>query len=89
MSPLRAALEEYLALRRSLGFELRLTGRLLQRFVAFAENRGAEYITRELAVQWASAPVDVQPAQWASRLAMVRRFARHHLASEPDRKSVV
>lgn len=83
MSPLRAALAEYLALRRSLGFELRLTGRLLQRFVAFADNQGAEYITWELAVQWATAPAGVQPAQWANRLAMVRRFARHHLASEP------
>lgn len=83
MSPLRAALADYLALRRSLGFELRLAGRMLQRFVTFAENQGAEYITRELALQWATASTDVQPAQWANRLAMVRRLARHHLASEP------
>lgn len=83
MSPLRAALADYLTLRRSLGFELRLAGRMLQRFVTFAENQGAEYITRELALQWATASTDVQPAQWANRLAMVRRLARHHLASEP------
>lgn len=83
MSPLRAALTDYLTLRRSLGFELRLAGRMLQRFVTFAENQGAEYITRELAVQWATASADAQPAQWANRLAMVRRLAKHHLASEP------
>ncbi|MGH8196362.1 MAG: tyrosine-type recombinase/integrase [Woeseiaceae bacterium] len=83
MSPLRNALEEYLALRRSLGFGLRLTGRLLERFVEFADSRSAEFITCELALQWATAPADVQAAQWASRLAMVRRFARYHRATEP------
>lgn len=83
MSPLRAALDDYLALRRSLGFKLRLTGRLLERFVEFADSQGAEFITCELAVQWAIAPTDVQPAQWANRLGMVRRFAQYHLATEP------
>jgi integrase len=80
---LRAALDEYLALRRSLGFKLRLAGCLLERFVEFADNQGAEFITRELAVAWATEPADVQPAQWANRLGMVRRFAQHHLATEP------
>ncbi len=37
MSPLQAALDEYLATRRALGHKLRLPGRLLQRFVTFAE----------------------------------------------------
>jgi len=83
MSPLRTALDEYLALRRSLGFKLRLAGRLLERFVEFADNRGAEFISCELAVQWATEPADAQPAQWANRLGMVRRFAQYHLATEP------
>ena len=83
MSPLRTTLIEYLALRRSLGFRLRLAGRLLERFVEFADRQGAQFITCELAVQWATAPTDVQPAQWANRLGMVRRFARYHLATEP------
>jgi integrase len=83
MSPLRFALQEYLALRRSLGFRLRLIGRLLERFVEFADSRGAEFISCELALQWATAPADVQPAQWANRLGMVRRFAQYHLATEP------
>lgn len=83
MSPLRVALDEYLALRRSLGFKLRLAGRLLERFVEFADSQGAEFITCELALQWATAPADVQPAQWANRLGMVRRFAQYHLATEP------
>ena len=83
MSPLRTVLEEYLALRRSLGFKLRLAGRLLERFVEFTDSQGAEFITCELALQWATAPADVQPAQWANRLGMVRRLAQYHLATEP------
>ena len=83
MSPLRTALDEYLALRRSLGFRLRLAGRLLERFVEFADRQDAEFITCELALQWAIAPADVQPAQWANRLGLVRRFAQYHLATEP------
>jgi len=83
MSPLRNALDEYLALRRSLGFRLRLSGRLLERFVEFADSQSAEFITCELALQWATAPADVQVAQWANRLGMVRRFARYHRATEP------
>ena len=49
MCELRTALEEYLALRRALGFKLVLSGRLLQRFVDFAEGAGATEISTELA----------------------------------------
>jgi integrase len=80
MSALRAALEEYLAVRRALGFKLRLSGRLLQRFVDFADREGATVITTELALRWATQPAQAQPAQWANRLGMVRRFARYRSA---------
>lgn len=83
MSELRAALEEYLALRRALGFKLRVSGGLLERFVDFAEREGASVISTELALRWATLPADAQPAQWANRLAMVRRFARHRSATDP------
>ncbi len=83
MSSLRITLNEYLALRRSLGFKLRLAGRLLERFVDFADSQGAAFITCELALQWATEPADVQPAQWSNRLGMVRRFARYCCATEP------
>jgi len=83
MCELRAALEEYIALRRALGFKLVLSGRLLHRFVDFAEREGATVITTELALRWATQPADAQPAQWANRLGMVRRFARHRSATDP------
>lgn len=87
MSALQAALEEYLAARRALGHKLRLSGRLLQRFVVFAESSGATFITTEIALAWAMQPAEAQPAQWANRLAMVRRFARY--CSAIDLRTVV
>ena len=43
MNKLQVALDEYLAVRRALGFKLHLSGRPLQRFVDFASREGAEY----------------------------------------------
>jgi len=83
MSKLQAVLDEYLAVHRALGFKLRLAGRLLQRFVNFANREGAAYITTELALAWATQPAAAQPAQWANRLGMVRRFAQYCSAGDP------
>ena len=83
MSELHVALEEYLSVRRALGVKLRLPGRLLERFVDFAEREGAEVITTDLALRWATRPADAQPAQWANRLGMVRRFAQYRSAADP------
>ena len=75
MSELRESLEQYLAIRRSLGFELKEPARLLRNFVAFAQREDASFITTQLALRWAKQPAEAQPATWATRLAMVRRFA--------------
>jgi integrase len=77
MSPLRQALEEYLAVRRALGFKLRGVGSTLRRFVELAEGKGVSFITTELALCWAQQPAEADPAYWATRLGMVRCFARH------------
>src|SRR5208283_1791001 len=78
MSPLEQALTDYLSIRRSLGFRLREPGTCLRSFVAFLQIAGASYITRELALRWATQPVNAQPSTWAWRLGMVRRFALWH-----------
>lgn len=70
------ALEEYLTIRRALGFILAEPGGLLRRFVTYVEQEGASFITTELALRWAMQP-DCQPAHWAKRLSMVRGFARY------------
>jgi len=83
MSPLQKALEEYLAMRRAVGFALHDTETALKSFVAFVEQEGSELLTTQLALQWAQQPVDAQPAWRARRLEMVRLFARYLSAQEP------
>ena len=75
MNSLEQALKDYLHIRRSLGFLLREPECCLRNFVAFLQAQGASYITRELAVRWATQPPKAQPSTWAWRLGMVRRFA--------------
>lgn len=53
MNTLGEAVQEYLSMRRSLGFKLREDGFRLFDFVAFMERRKASYITHELALAWA------------------------------------
>lgn len=83
MKTLREALEEYLEVRRMFGFKLRAAGSLLHQFVGFVGREGASYITRELAVQWATQPKNCQPCRWARHLGMVRSFARYVSATDP------
>src|SRR5262249_5726353 len=83
MNTLRQAVEEYLILRRSLGFKLYKAGKLLPAFVKFMEERRASYITSKLALAWAQQPSAVQPVVWAQRLSVVRTFARHRSATDP------
>lgn len=82
MKPLTKAIQDYLALRRNLGFKLRDAGMVLAKFASFMEERNADCITTQLALEWAQQPSDVQPALWAQRLSYVRCFARHHIASD-------
>lgn len=83
MSDLRRHAEDYLRLRRSLGFKLTLHSRLLPQFVDYLDAAGATSITTELAVSFAQLPQGVQPVQWAHRLSMVRGFARYLQATDP------
>ena len=83
MSELRRHAEDYLKLRRSLGFKLTLHGRLLPQFVDCLDAAGATRVTTELAISFAQLPQGVQPVQWAHRLSMVRGFARYLQAIDP------
>jgi integrase/recombinase XerD len=51
--------------------------------VAFLQVQGAPYITRQLALRWATQPAKAQPAIWAERLGIIRRFAIWRSATEP------
>jgi integrase/recombinase XerD len=83
MTILRSAVQQYLAMRRGLGFQLRDSGRLLLKFVAFMEQHRASIVTTPLALGWAQQSQTVQPAEWARRLSIVRIFARYRHAIDP------
>jgi len=83
MSTLRELLQDYLAMRRALGFKLRTEGTGLSSFVAFMEQAQADAISTDLALAWAKQPTSVQPTQWARRLSYVRGFARYCSAIDP------
>jgi integrase/recombinase XerD len=82
MSGLRARAEEYLAMRRALGFKLVSQGPRLMSFVRFCEERGEGRVTAGLAVEWATATSGDEVSQ-ARRLDVVRIFARHLQALDP------
>lgn len=83
MSALRAALDDYLQIRRRLGFEMPQDGRLLEGFVEFLERAGVERITTDLALAWARMPAQAHPSRWGQRLGVARGFARHLAAIDP------
>lgn len=83
MTTLRSHLENYLKLRRQLGFRLRVPGILLNNFVRFAEQQRASFISTKLALEWATLLPHIQPMQKARRLAVIRRFASYLSAIEP------
>ena len=80
---LRAALADYLRIRRALGYKLTKDERALRNFVAFLETCGAERVTTELALDWATLPENAHPASLANRLTMVRQFASYLQTIDP------
>ena len=74
-------LEDYLRLRRHLGFKLVTAGRELRQFVRFLEQKKARFITIKLALQWAQSTTCRQ--MQADRLGVVRGFARYLSALVP------
>lgn len=83
MKTLAVHLDNYLKLRRQLGFKLRVGGILLRNFVRFAEKQRTSFVTTKLALRWATQPVELQPVQKANRLGVVRRFAEYLSTLDP------
>jgi integrase/recombinase XerD len=79
----RTEAEHYLAARRALGFTLANEACLLFGFVDYLEAHGANRVTIELAVAWATQPQDTDPSYWGQRLSVVRVFARHLQSLDP------
>lgn len=83
MSALGEHVDDYLRLRRALGFKLERHGRVLPQFVGYLEAAGASTVTRELAISWARLPAGAHPRHWAARLSIARAFAAYLQTIDP------
>jgi integrase len=73
--PLGQRVQEYLRLRRALGFRLEREGQVLPQFAVYLEQAGAATVTADHAIAWAQLPRGVDPVNWTHRLTAVRSFA--------------
>jgi integrase len=80
MTTLAEAVGRYLAIRRSLGYKLKIEGRMLGQFAGFCDARALDHVTVETAVEWATTPAGADASWWAARLTVVREFARFQAA---------
>ena len=82
MTDLRCALHDYLRSAAGSASSSSDDGQLLENFVAFLEQAGAERVTTELALMWATS-VPAHPHRWRRRLGVVRGFARYLATIDP------
>ena len=82
MSDLGRHSQDYLSVRRALGYKLVGEGRLLADFVTYAEEAGASTVTTDLAVGWTTKATG-STAYLARRMRVARSFARYLHALDP------
>ena len=75
MIPLTVRLQQYIAMRRSLGFNLSFAERVLRKFSEFADRQRADHISVDLFLRWKEQYGSASNLTWTTRLSMVRVFA--------------
>ncbi|MGR3761927.1 tyrosine-type recombinase/integrase [Roseobacteraceae bacterium NS-SX3] len=75
MTTLSQHLDNYLFYRRSFGYELDFSERVLRKFAEFADDRGQHHLTTDLFLAWKEAYGKADKNTWAARFGMVRGFA--------------
>jgi integrase len=76
--------DEYLAYRRALGYQLRVEGPLLLSFARFADESGHRGpLTAEIALRWARLPERADRLYQARRLELVSTLAKYLVPREP------
>jgi integrase/recombinase XerD len=80
---LRQQLNDYLDLRRALGFKLANAGRLLGQFVDYLADHDLDAVTIEEALAWAMLPDGASRHWWAIRISVVRGFAAYLHSIDP------
>lgn len=84
MTALEERLGEYLAVRRALGYKLARAEKLLAQFVGWLDDRGERSLTTASAREWATLPPATGSNWHAQRLSVIRGFAAHLHAIDPD-----
>lgn len=74
---MRQAAEDYLALRRALGFRLEKPGRLVRQFADHLDQLDVGEVSIDVALDWARQPAQADPSWWAYRLSAVRGFTAY------------
>ena len=83
-TPIRERAEQYLAMRRALGFKLATFGLKLLSFIDYLEAHDMNVITTDAAVAWAMTPPhSTDEVHWSRRLMVARIFARHLAVLDP------
>ena len=77
MKPLKSVVQEYLSLRRSLGFKLISTEYVLRWFLSFMEREHLTYITTKGVLQWVHGSEAVSLPQRSLRFGIIRKFAQY------------
>lgn len=86
MTPLTmlAQVEEYLAARRAMGFELRGEGYQLRAFARFVgEQREANMVTMDLLLRWVQGAATPGPVTAARRVEVLRPFLKYYRQFDP------
>jgi integrase/recombinase XerD len=83
MNTLCQAVDDYLELRRGLGFKLVNYGAWLREFVSFLEQEKTSHITTALALQFAMLHPKQEPKAQAGRYTAVRGFASYRSGIDP------
>ena len=78
---LMQAIDSYLAVRRTVGYDLTDREGFLRSFARFADERGETHLRAETAIEWAR--LGSSPPQWDRRIKEIIRFARHVHAEDP------
>lgn len=83
MTPLTVRLKDYLVVRRSFGYDLSTSERVLRRFAEFAATEGADHVTIDLFLRWKEHFGCANNNTWSARLGIIRAFACWLQAIDP------
>lgn len=87
MKTLSQRLDEYLTLRRAMGFDLSFDERVLRKFATYGDENGRHLISTALFLDWKENYGSADNNTWSCRLGMVRRFA-FWLAEHDDQTEI-